>query len=41
MRLRTSLFLITLFVACFTIAAWSTPLTAPPAAGPRQPTPDD
>ena len=32
MRFRTSMFLITLFVACFTIAAWSTPLTAQPAA---------
>jgi len=28
MRFRTSMFLITLFVACCTIAAWSTPLTA-------------
>lgn len=27
MRFRTSMFLVTLFVACFTIAAWSTPLT--------------
>src|ERR1700739_989207 len=26
MRFRTSLFLITLFVPCFTTAAWSTPL---------------
>jgi hypothetical protein len=40
MRFRTSMFLITLFVACFTIAAWSTPLTAQPAADPLQPTPD-
>jgi hypothetical protein len=39
MRFRTSMFLITLFVACFTIVAWSTPLTARPAAGPLQPTP--
>ena len=28
MRFRTSMFLITMFVACCTIAAWSTPLTA-------------
>ena len=28
MRFRTSMFLITLFVACCTIAAWSTPLSA-------------
>jgi hypothetical protein len=40
MRFRTSMFLITLFVACFTVAAWSTPLTAQPAADPLQPTPD-
>lgn len=38
MRFRTSLFLITLFVACFTIAAWSAPLTGLPAAGPLLPT---
>jgi hypothetical protein len=36
MRFRTSMFLITLFVACFTIAAWSTP----PVADPLLPTPD-
>ncbi len=41
MRFRTSIFLVTLFVACFTIAAWSTPLTAQPAAGPLQPTTDN
>jgi hypothetical protein len=40
MRFRTSMFLITLFVACFTIAAWSTPLTAQRATDPSQPTPD-
>jgi hypothetical protein len=40
MRFRTSMFLITLFVVCFTIAAWSTPLTAKPAEDPSQPTPD-
>jgi hypothetical protein len=40
MRFRTSMFLITLFVACFTIAAWSKPLTAQSAAGPVVPTPD-
>jgi hypothetical protein len=40
MRFRTSMFLITLFVAFFTIAGWSTPLTAQPAADPLPPTPD-
>jgi hypothetical protein len=40
MRFRTSMFLVTLFVACVTIAAWSTPVTAQPTAGPLQPTPD-
>lgn len=33
------MFLISLFVACFTIAAWSNPLAAQPAAGPLQPAP--
>lgn len=41
MRFRTSMFLATLFLVCFTIAAWSTPLTAQPAPGPLQPTPDN
>jgi hypothetical protein len=40
MRFRTSMFLITLFVACFTIAAWSTPPHSQPAADPLHPTPD-
>jgi hypothetical protein len=41
MRLRTSMFLATLFLVCFTIAAWSTPPAAQPAAGSLQPTPDN
>jgi hypothetical protein len=41
MRFRASMFLATLFVACFTIAAWSTPLPAQPAAGDPQPIPDN
>lgn len=41
MRFRTSLFLATMFVACFTIAAWSTPLPALSGAGHLQPTPDN
>jgi hypothetical protein len=41
MRFRASMFLVTLFVACFTIAAWSTPLPAQPATGAPQPTPDN
>jgi len=32
--------LVTLFVVCFTIAAWSTPLRAIPAAGDARPAPD-
>jgi len=40
MRFRTSMFLATLFLVCFTIAAWSTPPTVQPAAGPLLPTPD-
>lgn len=40
MRFRTSMVLVTLFVACLTIAAWSTPLPAQPAADPLLPTPD-
>jgi hypothetical protein len=39
MRFRTSMFLLTLFVACFTIAAWSTPPNTKPAVGSLQPTP--
>ena len=41
MRFRASMLLATLFVACFTIAAWSTPLSAQPAAGHPQPIPDN
>jgi hypothetical protein len=41
MRFRASMFLVTLFVACFTIAAWSTSLTAQPATGAPQPTTDN
>jgi hypothetical protein len=40
MRFRTSVVLLTLFVACFTIAAWSTPTTTQPSPGPLLPTPD-
>ena len=41
MRFRSSLCLATLFVVCFTIAAWSTPLPAQPAAGLRLLVPDN
>jgi hypothetical protein len=40
MRFRASMCLVTLFVVCFTIAAWSTPLRAVPAASDARPTPD-
>jgi hypothetical protein len=40
MRFRASMCLVTLFVVCFTIAAWSTPLRALPGAGDARPTPD-
>lgn len=40
MRFRASMCLVTLFVVCFTIAAWSTPLRAVPGAGFPQPAPD-
>ena len=40
MRFRTSMVLVTLFVACFTIAAWSTPPTVQPSPDPLLPTPD-
>jgi len=40
MRFRASMCLVTLFVVCFTIAAWSTPLGALPAAGDARATPD-
>ena len=40
MRFRTSMFLATVFVFCFTIAAWSTPLSIL-AEGRSQPTPDN
>ena len=41
MRFRTSLVLATLFVVCFTIAAWSAPLPALPGAGHLSPTPEN
>jgi hypothetical protein len=41
MRFRTSLCLATLFLVCFTIAAWSTPLPAQTAADALQPAPDN
>ena len=41
MRFRTSLVLATLFVVCFTIAAWSAPLSALPGAGHLSPTPEN
>lgn len=41
MRYRTSLCLATLFLLCFTIATWSTPLPILPAEGRSQPTPDN
>jgi hypothetical protein len=41
MRFRTSLCLATLFLAFFTIAAWSTPLPTWPAADRLQPAPDN
>jgi len=40
MRFRTSLRLATLFLVCFTMAAWPTPLPAQSAAVNLQPTPD-
>lgn len=40
MRFRVSMCLATLFVVCFTIAAWSTPLRSLPAADHAQPAPD-
>jgi len=40
MRFRTSLCLATLFLVCFTIAAWSTPTTVEPSGGSLLPTPD-
>jgi hypothetical protein len=37
MRFRTILTLATLFLACFTVAVWSAPLTAQPARRPFDP----
>jgi hypothetical protein len=37
MRFRTILTLATLFLACFTVAVWSEPLTAQPASRPLDP----
>jgi len=41
MRFRTSLVLATLFVVCFTIAAWSAPLPALPVVDHVSPGPDN
>ena len=41
MRFQTALCLATLFLFCFTIAAWSTPNPERFVAGPLQPTPDN
>ena len=41
MRFRTSLVLATVFVVCFTIAAWSAPLPSVPEADHLSPTPDN
>jgi hypothetical protein len=41
MRFRTLLCLATLFLACFTIAAWSTPPPTQPVADRLQPAPDN
>lgn len=41
MRFRTSLCLATLFLVCFTIAAWSTPPAAQPGADSLQPAADN
>jgi hypothetical protein len=41
MRFRTSLVLATLFVVCFSIAAWSASLPALPRADHLSPTPDN
>jgi len=40
MRLRTALCLATLFLTCFTLAAWSTPVPARLAPSGPQPVPD-
>jgi hypothetical protein len=37
MRFRTMLTLATLFLACFTVAVWSEPLTPQPASKPYEP----
>jgi hypothetical protein len=41
MRFRTALCLGTLFLACFTVAAWSTPVPDRLAPGAPQPAPDN
>jgi hypothetical protein len=41
MRLRTALCLATLFLTCFTIAAWSSPVPDRPVSGDPQPAPDN
>jgi hypothetical protein len=41
MRFRSSMFLATLYLICFTIAAWSTPVAPQPGAGAPQPMPDN
>ena len=41
MRFRTALFLATLFLACFTVAAWSAPVPDRLAPSDPQPTPEN
>jgi hypothetical protein len=40
MRFRTALCLATLFLTCFTVAAWSMPIPDQPMPSDRQPVPD-
>jgi hypothetical protein len=40
MRFRTAICMATLFLVCFTVAAWSTPAPARDAGGSLTPTPD-
>lgn len=39
MRFRTAVSLVTLFLVCFTISMWSTPMTAQPGPLPNSPEP--
>lgn len=41
MRFRTALCLVTLFLACFTVAAWSSPVPERLVPNDRQPVPDN